>query len=278
MIIWIQTTQKQSERLSNPINEKYNMSESKIELKDIYDDAILQGCTDGANITRICDAKLRVDHSTELTVRALACGLADRLAGMLNGDPKVAYVIASILYTSTILYGKIGEEFLRGKIRETGEDFSQEEYSLAVAESVLKNYNGNRKQKVTEGVIAALSDKDNKEANAAKAGIVKHDLIWQVNMEKVEELDEAYLNGEIIKIQTLQETIMRTKYGDIDESSALENLNIIYHYLKQNIHKIVPVYREIYPEVSEEKLLVYYIARLGYEEVARVKALAATDE
>ncbi|MBE6039244.1 MAG: hypothetical protein E7218_08660 [Anaerofustis stercorihominis] len=254
------------------------MSESKIELKDIYDDAILQGCTDGANITRICDAKLRVDHSTELTVRALACGLADRLAGMLNGDPKVAYVIASILYTSTILYGKIGEEFLRGKMRETGEDFSQEEYSLAVAESVLKNYNGNRKQKVTEGVIAALSDKDNKEANAAKAGIVKHDLIWQVNMEMVEELDEAYLNGEIIKIQTLQETIMRTKYGDIDESSALENLNIIYHYLKQNIHKIVPVYREIYPEISEEKLLVYYIARLGYEEVARVKALAATAE
>ena len=41
------------------------MSESRIELKDIYNDAILQGTVEGAEITKRCGAKVRMDGATD---------------------------------------------------------------------------------------------------------------------------------------------------------------------------------------------------------------------
>ncbi len=253
------------------------MSESRIELKDIYDDAILQGTVDGAEITKRCGARERMDGTTELVVRSGACGTAERLAEKLDGDPKVAYAIACVLYNATILYGKSGEEFLREKLQEWGEDFSLEEYCNAVTESVIRGYSGKRKQKVIDGVKAALSDADNTEANAAKAAILIHEYWQEKNFDAGAAAEEAFLKGETIEYMPLYEKMIRAKYGEIDEAAARNNLNIAYRYLKEVPDKIAPVYGKIYPEIREEKLLVYYIARLSHEEVEKVKALFLSD-
>jgi len=151
------------------------MSESKIELKDIYDDAILQGSVEGAEIMKRCGAKCRIDGRTELMTRYQASQKAARLAEKLGADAKVGYAIAAILYTATIIYGKLGEAFLKEKLQESVEAFSLEEYCDAIGESVLREYNNeNRKQQVFEGVKAAMSESStaNIEANAAKAAIM----------------------------------------------------------------------------------------------------------
>lgn len=254
------------------------MSENKIELKDIYDDAILVGTVEGAEITKRCGAKFRMDDTSELIVRSCACGTADRIAEKLDGDPKVAYAIACVLYNATILYGKVGEEFLREKLQECGEDFSLEEYCNAVAESVIRNYNGKRKQKVIDGVKAALSNADNIEANAAKAAIMKHEYWHEKLFHEGDAVEEAFLKGETIEYMPLYEKMVRAKYGEIDEAAARNNLNTVYRYLKEQLtDKIVAGYGEIYPGIREEKLLVYFIARLGHEEVQRAKDLFLND-
>ena len=257
------------------------MSESRIELKDIYDDAILQGTVEGAEITKRCGAKVRMDGATELVVRGGACGTADRLAEKLDGDPKAAYAIACVLYNATVLYGKLGEEFLREKLHESGESFSLEEYCNAVAESVIRNYNGKRKQKVIDGVKAALSDADNTEANAAKAAILIHEYWHEKNFDAGAAVEEAFLKGETIGYMPLYEKMIQAKYGEIDEASVLKTLNTVYDDLKSRMTKspeLFSVYRqEVYPGISDEKLLVYYISKLGHEEVERVKDLFLKD-
>lgn len=61
------------------------MSENKVELKDIYDDAILQGSVEGAEIIKRCGAKTRIDGRTELMTRFQASQKADELAEKLGG-------------------------------------------------------------------------------------------------------------------------------------------------------------------------------------------------
>ena len=68
--------------------------------------------------------------------------------------------------------------------------------------------------------------------------------------------------------------MIHSKYGDFDEATALKNLNIVYNCLKNNFPKIAVTYKDIYPEVSDAKLLAYYIARLGFKEVERVIELS----
>lgn len=245
-----------------------------IELKDSYDEAILQGTIEGAELTKACDAKSRMDGSGEMMARSLACNMARSRAELLQGDTAVAYSIASILYTSTILYGKTGETFLQEKLQQCGESFSQEEYSNAVAEAVLGGYGGSRKQRILEGVQAALSDADHVEANAAKTTIMLHenwrDGIFQEN----DALEEAYLNGEALPMQALQEKMQRAKYGEVEEAEALEKLNILYAHLQANPSVMHARYRAIYPDVSEERRLAYYISKLGHTEVERIMELA----
>ena len=245
-----------------------------IELKDSYDEAILRGTIEGAELTRACDAKSRMDGSSETMARSLACNMARRRAELLQGDTAVAYGIASILYTSTILYGKTGEAFLRERLQQCGESFSQEEYSNAVAEAVLSNYGGSRKQRILEGVQAALSDADHVEANAAKTAIMLLENCHAGIFEENDALDEAYLNGETLPMQALHEKLQHAKYGEIEEAEALENLNILYAYLQANPSVMHARYRAIYPDVSEEKRLAYCISKLGYTEVERIKELA----
>ena len=87
-------------------------------------------------------------------------------------------------------------------------------------------------------------------------------------------IEEAFMNGEIVEFESLYDKMIRSKYGEIDNAAALENLNIVYDYLKDNLSLITVTYKDIYPEISDEKLLIYYISRLGVEEIERVKALA----
>lgn len=248
-----------------------------IELKDCYDEAVLRGTIDGAELTQACDAKSRMNGSNELMMRSQACNMAHRRAELLQGDPAVAHGIASILHTSTILYGKTGEAFLREKLRQCGEDFSQEEYSNAVAEAVLRGYKGARKQKIVEGVKAALSDAAHTEANAAKTAIMVLENICSGNFSENDALEEAYLNGETLPIRTIQEKMQQAKYGEIDEGEALEDLEILHEYLQANPSVMHERYRAVYPNVSEEKQLAYYISKLGCTEVERIKELAKED-
>jgi len=85
------------------------------------------------------------------------------------------------------------------------------------------------------------------------------------------------MNGEVVEFESLYEKMIRSKFGEIDEVTALENLNIVYDYLKENLSLITVTYKDIYPEISDAKLLVYYISRLGCEEIERVKELAMKD-
>ena len=134
------------------------MCESNLELKDIYDDAILQGTIDGALITRICSARERMDGSTEGMVWYMSRQTADRLAEKMNGDSRVAFAIASILYMSAIIYGETGKAFLKKKAQEAGEDFSQEEYTLAVAEAVFRDqYRGKRKTAAIRTAMGSMT-------------------------------------------------------------------------------------------------------------------------
>ena len=253
------------------------MSENKLELKDIYDDAILQGSTEGAEIIKRCGAKTRIDGRTELMTRFQASQKADGLAEKLGGDGKVSYAIASILYTSTIIYGKLGETFLKEKLQESGEEFSLEEYCNAICESVLRSYNNEtRKQKVFEGVKAAMSESGAAgiEANAAKAAIMQY-MYWDDKcFEEGLAIEEAFVNGENVEFELLYDKMIRSKFGEINDAAALENLNIVYDYLKDNLSLITVTYKDIYPEISDTKLLVYYISRLGCEEIERVKELS----
>jgi len=245
-----------------------------IELKDSYDEAILQGTIEGAELTRACDAKSRMDGSSETMARSLACNMARRRAELLQGDTAVAYGIASILYTSTILYGKTGEAFLRERLQQCGESFSQEEYSNAVAEAVLSNYGGSRKQRILEGVQAALSDAAHTEANAAKTAIMLQGNWLDGVFSEDSALEEAYLNGEVLPMRTVQEKMLQAKYGEVEEGEALNDLETLYDYLQVNPSVMHARYRAIYPDVSEEKRLAYYISKLGYTEVERIKELA----
>lgn len=253
------------------------MSENKVELRDIYDDAILQGSVEGAEIIKRCGAKCRVDGRTELMTRYQSSQKAARLTEKLGGDAKVSYAIAAILYTATIIYGKLGETFLKEKLQESGEEFSLEEYCDAVSKSVLMTYNNEgRKQKVFEGVKAAMSEACTAsiEANAAKAAIMQY-MYWDDKcFEEGLAIEEAFMNGEIVEFEALYDKMIHSKYGEIDNAAALENLNIVYDYLKDNLSLITGTYKDIYPEISDEKLLIYYISRLGVEEIERVKALA----
>ncbi len=256
-----------------------DMDANKLELKDIYDDAILQGSVEDSEIIKRCGAKTKVDGSTELMTRHLSSQKADSLAEKLGGDPKVSYAIAAILYTSTIVYGRLGETFLREKLQEIGEEFSLDEYCNAICESVLRNYNNeSRKQKVFEGIKAAMSDSNSVEATAAKAAIMIHEYWNDKDFDKGNAIEEAFLNGEIVEFESLCDKMVHSKFGEIDDATALKNLNIAYNYLKDNLSKISITYKDIYPEVSNAKLLVYYISRLSPEEVERVKELSLQEK
>ena len=251
------------------------MSENKIELKDIYSDAILQGTVDGAMIVKRCDGRTRIDECTDIAKRPFSCQKAADLAEKLGGDAKVSYAIATILSSATIIYGKLGEAFLREKLRETGEEFSLEEYCNALSESVFREYNNeDKKQKVLDGIRAAMSDSDCIEANAAKAALMRHAYWDEKEFEKGDAVQEDYLNGGIVEYESLYDKMILLRFGEIEDAAAIENLHIVYDYLKSNIPFIAATYREIYPEVSDEKLLVYFIARLGYGEIERAKELS----
>jgi len=136
--------------------------------------------------------------------------------------------------------------------------------------------NESRKQKVIEGVRAAVSESGTAciEANAAKAAIMQH-MYWDNKcFEEGFAIEEDFMNGEIVEFELLYDKMIRSKYGEIDDAAASENLNIVYDYLKDNLSLITVTYKDIYPGISDTKLLVYYISRLGCEEIERVKELS----
>jgi len=247
------------------------MSEG-IGLKDVYRNAMLKGIVEGAMITKICGARRRIDSVTELSVRNQASQTADRLASDASGDGALAYCIASVLYCATIIYGNIGLSFLQKKLAAVGESFSYEEYVCAVATAVFAHHED--KELLVGEVMKAYNGFCGVEHNAARAGIVINEYRFLERFKKGDECDQAFNDGKLFEMSMVTDLMQKAKYGDISEETAVENLNIIYDFLHNNDQLYVEQYSEIYPEVSREKLLVYYICKLGHEEIERVKLLA----
>ena len=82
--------------------------------------------------------------------------------------------------------------------------------------AVLGSYNGTRKQKVLEGVQAALSDAAHTEANAAKTAIMLQGNWLEGVFSEDSALEEAYLNGEVLPMRTVQEKMLQAKYGEAE--------------------------------------------------------------
>ena len=257
------------------IREREKMEENKVKLKSIYADAILQGHIEGAKFIKETGVRKRKDGVTELTVRNISSQTADRLVEKKSGDMKVAYAIASILYSSTILYGKTGIEFLKNKLEKEGENFSQNEFSEEIARNVMQTYRGERKEAVINGISDALNDKENIEANAAKAAIMMNEYRFESLYDEEDEIQEDYINGKIIKSEDMFKEMEKAKFGEINKEEAIRNLNIIYDYLEgKGLEKIAPNFKNNFKEISPKKLLVYFISQLSEEEVERIKMLS----
>lgn len=163
-----------------------------MELEGICDDSIFEELISGDYTTKRMYKKRRVDGNTYINLVEVCAWSAEELIGGIdeNLDGKVAYGITYILLNSTIVYGKIGEQFLQSKLH----GFSQESYSLFIAEKILKKYhNMQRKQAIMQGVKDAIYDYDNVYANAVKAAILSLEYFAMKEYEMSDDVEVDFL-------------------------------------------------------------------------------------
>jgi hypothetical protein len=247
------------------------MSTEKIQLKNIYRDALLHGHIEGSLLVISCGNRNRCDGRTEATVKHMSAITAERLAKKKGGYPQIANAIASIIYISTILYGEVGRIFLNEKSVENGCTFSQCEFSKAITKSILRNYKDEElKNIVIRGVNDALDNQNNIEANAAKAAIMINEYRFADLYSEANLIDEAYLNGETIKSEDLFRIMEKAKFGEFDCDEVMKKLNLLYDLLYDNIEKVVPCLEKKFEGLSREKTLIYFIAQLSIEEADRI--------
>ena len=253
------------------VQEKDFMGTEKIQLKNAYQNALLLGHIEGSLIVKSCGARKRCDGITEATVRNVSAHTAEWLAEKKTGFPQIANVIASILYISTIIYGEVGRIFLNEKSMENGCTFSQCEFSEAITKSILRNYNNDEiKNIIINGVNDALDNKNNIEANAAKAAIMINEYRFAGLYDEEDLIDEAYLNDETIKSEDLFRIMEQAKFGKFDCDEVLKKLHMLYDLLYDNLAKVDPGFEKFFEGLSREKTLIYFIAQLSVEEVDKI--------
>lgn len=249
------------------------MEESKIELKDIYEDAIIEGRMKGSKEAKREGAKKRVDGNIGISALSLNTMVSKSLAKSKGADETVTASIAMGLQCSKILYGEIGEEFLRKKMEENGETFSQEEYSVYTTEQMLSGYNGRKREQIIQGVRDAVNDRPNSEANAAKAGIFANEAIAKLEMNKSNEIRDKFSGNELIRYSDLRDYIVDGVYGKLNKEKAESILDTLFKYFMQHANIVTNEAQGQYEELPDIKKIAYYIADLGYSEVERALKL-----
>lgn len=244
-------------------------------LKKRYDDAMLEGSIEGAYLTQRYENIIRTDGlaNRDFSVRDNARYIAED-KGI---DDIVVGGIATAILDSLIIYGDIGEKFLKEKLEQEGQTFSRIEFARDVAESITELYQYDRKQRIIDGVDDALKDNyDNVEATAAKAAILQDEYDTESRYDEGRVVVDKFLKGEneFFSSEKILTRLNSVHYGKISEEQALRNLNIAYQYLSNEYDQLSPTFKEQFEGLSEKKILAYYIANLQGSEMERVLRLA----
>ena len=267
---------KEYERVYKEIKsrEEKKMEESKIELKDIYESAIVEGKMKGSKEAKKYQVKERADGKSAISYFSLDTMIAKSLAKSKGADETVAAGIAMALQSSQILYGLEGEKFLKSKMTENGETFSQEEYSTYIAEQMLSGYTGRKRKPIIQGVKDAINNKQNLEADAAKAGIWVNELIGISDIKRSNEIREEFDEGKVIEFEQLNRMISKALYGEIKPEEVEKRMAAVYQYLFQHINIVDSNTNGTQDEFSKCKKIAYFISDLGYEEFEELLKLA----
>lgn len=242
-------------------------------LKPEYDDIMLEKTIEDAYFTKRYGMIERLDG---FAYQNFDIGKeANDLAKKKEGDGVVANGIANAILASMIIYGEIGENFLRTKLEQVGETFSREEYSKDIAKSIVADYQYDRKQGVVDGVVAFLKDDTNcVEANAAKMAIMKNEYWNQNRYDEADILDTRFMEGNVIGSKKIFARLMSMHYKTISEGQALKNLNGIYEFLQKNYERVSKNFKREFSNVSQSRMICYFIANLHDEEMERALRLA----
>jgi len=253
------------------------MEDNKLELKDIYDDAILEATIRGAELTKRFHGRRRVDNTSGHLLESMSGKISARLAKEKQGDGIVANGISTALQISMIIYGKIGEEFLKSKLSKKGIEFSQREYSKRCAEAMVRRYKGKRGAKIVEGVLLAIDNDPNSiEAIAAKAGIMINEYTIELDTKNKVKVKEDYDLGKIIESSIIFERLDEMNYKQISNNEKIRRLEILYNFINSNKEKVnFECLKKDFPDASEDELIVFYIANLDEIEVERGLLLAS---
>lgn len=238
-------------------------------LKKRYDDAMLNGSIEGAYLTKRYGNIKRIDgfNLCDYDIRHHSKKMAEKS----GGDGSVAAGIATAILDSIIIYGEIGEKFLIEKSQQEGETFSREEYIKDIAKAITELYQYDRKQKIVDGVIAALEDDPNNiEANVAKTVIMQNEYWNEDRYPEADVLEERFLNGTVISMNKIYRRLEYMHHKEVSDEQALKNLNLAYNHLKNNYDKISDDFKASFQDLSENKIIAYFIANLHDDEMERV--------
>lgn len=242
-------------------------------LKPEYDNAMLEGAFEGAYLTARYQVIQRIDELSNLNFNISYT--AKNIAEKKDADGVVAKGIAIAMLDSLIIYGRTGEEFLKEKLEQNGETFSQKEYSQDVAKAITKLYQYDRKQKIIDGIVEALENNPNNlEANAAKNAIMAEEYYAASRYDDGEKIEQRYLEGKYIDSGKLLDRLQSMHYKPISKEQQLKNLNMAYKYLNEDYSRISDEFKEEFPDISETRMICYQIANLDDEEMERLLKLA----
>lgn len=246
-------------------------------LKPEYDDIMLEGAFVGAYLT---DRYGAIERTDGMSYRNYEIGYnAKRIAEKKGIDSSVCYGIATAILDSLILYGKVGEEFLKEKLEQEGENFSQEEYSRDIAIAITSQYQYDRKQKIIDGVVDALKDDHNNlEANAAKSAIMQDEYASERRYDEGRMIAQKFLEGQYVGSEKLLKRLVSMHYKPLSKEQQLKNLNIAYEYLSKDYNSISDEFKEEFPNISETRMICYRIANLDDEEMERLLKLAKQEQ
>lgn len=242
-------------------------------LKPEYDDVILGGALDGAYLTKRYQVIQRIDELSNLNSEISYT--AKNIAEKRGADGVVAKGIAIAMLDSLIMYGRTGEEFLKHKLEQNEETFSQEEYSKDIATAITSQYQYDRKQKIIDGVVDALNnDPNNLEANAAKNAIMAEEYYAASRYDEGEKIEQKYLEGKYIDSRKLLARLHAMHYKPISKEQQLKNLDMAYRYLSEDDSRISDELKKEFPDISETRMICYQIANLDDEEMEKLLKLA----
>ncbi|MCD7950227.1 MAG: hypothetical protein LUG12_08220 [Erysipelotrichaceae bacterium] len=237
-----------------------------MELEGMYDDSVFAEIISGDFTTKRMHIKRRTDSNSYMNLEEACAWTAEELIASIDEklDSKVAYAMTYILLNSTIVYGIIGEQFLHHKF----EHFSQEKYSLYIADKMFNNYSHiKRKQAIIEGIKDAINDKDNIYANAVKAAILSLEYFFIKKYEMSDDVEDRFFNNEVIPYKEVYTLMTHKEFGEFNEKAALHQLEIIYHYLLEHVDMVCEEFKEYFSNLTIEELIIFYIANSDIRDI-----------